>query len=108
MWAFLLIIFLSAIGVVGDYFLKMASHGVKPIDWRLFILGVITYGSTSIGWFFVLKHLKLSSLGIIYSLTTILLLIAVGVFCFGEKLTSTEILGVVAAVVSFALLLRFV
>jgi drug/metabolite transporter (DMT)-like permease len=54
-----------------------------------------------------MKHIKLSSLGVIYSLTTVLLLVAIGVFYFHEKLNIYEIIGIVAAIVSVILLSRF-
>ena len=103
----LIVIFLSAIGVIGDYFIKLAGHGQKFIEMKWFIIGFLIYSSTAFGWFYVMKHIKLSSLGVIYALTSVLLLVAVGVFFFHEKLNVYEIIGIIAAIASVILLSRF-
>ncbi len=98
---------LAIIGVIGDFFIKLSGHGPKFMEVKWFILGFILYASTAIGWFWVMKYIKLSSLGIVYALTTMLCLVAVGVFYFHERLNAYEILGILMAVVSILLLSRF-
>ena len=64
----------SVLGVLGDYFLKRASaheHSLKTI-W--FYIGFILYASTAFGWVLVMKHLKLATIGIVYSVSMVLLL----------------------------------
>ena len=78
MTAILIVILLSLIGVLGDYFLKLSGHGSKYIDWKWFLLGAIIYSSTAIGWFFIMKHIKLGTLGIVYATTTVLVLTIIG------------------------------
>ena len=102
-----IVIFLSVIGAVGDFFIKLAGHGPKFIDIKWFIVGSVFYISTIFGWFYVMKHIKLSSLGVIYSVSTILLLTAIGVFYFHEKLNIWEIIGIITAITSVILLSRF-
>ncbi|MBI4092851.1 MAG: transporter [Candidatus Kerfeldbacteria bacterium] len=103
----LVIILLSTVGVIGDYFIKLAGHGQRFIETKWFVIGFIIYASTAFGWFYVMKHIKLSSLGVIYSLTTVLLLVAIGVFSFHEKLNVYEIIGIIAAITSVILLSKF-
>jgi len=107
-YASLIVVGLSLIGVLGDYFIKLSgSNEVKYIDIKWFVIGFIVYASTAIGWFFVMKHIKLSTLGVIYGVTTVVALTAVGVFFFKEHLNTYEIIGIIAGVSSIVLLSRF-
>ena len=103
----LLIFFLSGVGVVGDVFLKLAGNGHQGMGVKWFVLGTIVYAATAVGWFYVLRHVKLSSVGVIYALASVLILVAVGVTFFHERLSLTEVIGVVAAIVAVVLLSRF-
>ena len=75
-YAFLLVIALSLVGVLGDYFIKLSGDDkTKYIDYKLFIIGFVVYSLTAVGWFFVMKNIKLGTLGVIYGVTTILALV---------------------------------
>ena len=50
----------SVIGVLGDYFLKLASGHEQPLRAGWFYLGFALYASTAFGWVFVMGHLKLA------------------------------------------------
>jgi len=97
----------SLLGVLGDYFLKIASVHQHSLRTPSFYVGFIVYASTAFGWLFVMKHLKLGTIGVLYSLTMIVLLTAVGVVVFGERLSYPEIVGLVLALASLILLARF-
>lgn len=97
----------SVVGVVGDYFLKLASGRDQPLRSGWFYLGFALYASTAFGWVYVMRHLKLATIGVLYSVSMILLLTAVGVVAFGESLSTTEAVGIVLALASLALLTRF-
>ncbi|OHB14604.1 MAG: hypothetical protein A2431_04100 [Candidatus Zambryskibacteria bacterium RIFOXYC1_FULL_39_10] len=103
----IIVIGLSLVGVLGDYFLKLSGNGEKYIDWKWFIVGAIVYSSTAVGWFFVMKHIKLSTLGIVYATTTVLALTLVGILAFKESLSVYEIIGIIAGLLSIILLARF-
>ncbi len=103
----LIIIGLSLVGVLGDYFLKLSGHGSSYINWPLFLIGMAVYSSTAIGWFFVMKNIKLGTLGVVYATTTVLALALVGALFFKESLNVYEVLGVVAGLISIFLLSRF-
>ena len=105
--AIVAVMFLSVIGVFGDYFLKKAGSGSSYIDPTLFVVGLVIYGSTGVGWFFVMKKISMASLGAVYGVTTLLLLAAVGHVCFQENLSPREWAGVVAGLLSIVLLWRF-
>jgi len=106
--ASLIIIGLSLVGVLGDYFIKLSGHSeIKYIDFKWFIVGFLIYSSTAIGWFFVMKHIKLSTLGVIYGVTTVVALTIVGILFFKEHLNIYEIIGIIAGVSSIILLSRF-
>lgn len=104
----LIIVSLSLIGVLGDYFIKVAGNNPdKYINYKYFIIGFFTYSITAIGWFFVMKHIKLSTLGVIYGVTTIVALTLIGTLIFKEHLNAYEILGLILGISSIFLLSRF-
>ena len=105
--AVLVTIAFSVIGVLGDYFLKLASAREQPLRTGWFSLGFVLYASTAFGWVFVMKHLKLATVGVVYCVSMVLLLTAVGVVAFQEKLNAYEIAGIAMAVASLLLLTRF-
>lgn len=105
--AILVTIAFSIIGVVGDYFLKLASAEANPLKSGWFYLGFVLYASTAFGWVFVMKSLKLGTIGVLYSVCMVLFLTAIGVVVFKETLNYYEIAGLVLAVISLTLLTRF-
>jgi drug/metabolite transporter (DMT)-like permease len=106
MKSILLIILVTSVGVLGDFFIKLAGVD-KATHWRWLALGTVLYAATAIGWFRVMKHVSLSALGAIYALTTVLLLVAIGVAYFHERLNTYEVVGIVMAILSVVLLSRF-
>ena len=105
--AILVTIGFSVVGVIGDYFLKLASQHATPLRSVPFYVGFVVYASTAFGWVFVMKHLKLSTVGVVYSVSMIVLLTAVGWIWFGESLGPREISGLILAIASLYLLMRF-
>ncbi len=98
---------LSVITVVGDLFIKEASLHNGFSGWRWLILGAVIYGLTAFGWFFVIRHINLSLAGVVYSITCVVLLFALGVVVFKEGVNTIEIVGLVMALTSLVMLLRF-
>lgn len=97
----------SVIGVVGDYFLKIASTREQPLGTWRFYLGFALYASTAFGWVFVMRHMKLATISVLYSVSMILLLTTIGVAVFRESLNHFEMAGIVLALASLVLLIRF-
>jgi drug/metabolite transporter (DMT)-like permease len=54
-----------------------------------------------------MRYLKLATISIVYSISMVLLLTVVGVVLFGESLNHYELAGIVLAVASLVLLVRF-
>src|SRR5580704_14674233 len=105
--AYLVAAVMSGVGIIGDYFLKRASADDNPLATRTFFLGLLLYASTAFAWVFVMRHLKLATIGVFYSVCMILLLTGMGVFFFDESLNRYEVIGIVLAVASVLLLARF-
>ncbi len=105
--AFLIGIGLSAITVLADAFIKHASLQNAFSGWQMLILGAIIYGLTAFGWFFVMRKLKLSTLGVLYGVSVIIILTLVSVFYFKERINSMEMFGIALAIISLIILSRF-
>jgi small multidrug resistance pump len=105
--ALLVTIAFSFVGVAGDYFLKLASEQENSLRSIWFYVGFALYASTAFGWVFVMKHLKLATIGVVYSVAMILLLTTVGVVVFRESLNYYEIAGLLMAIAALVLLMRF-
>ena len=97
----------SILGVIGDYFLKLAADEEHSLRTLPFLVGFLVYASTAFGWVFVMRHLKLGTIGVLYSVSMVLLLALVGARWFGERLSYAELAGIVLAVAALILLGRF-
>ncbi len=97
----------SVVGVVGDCLLKRASEQRAPLRSGWFDLGFAVYASTAFGWVYVLRHLKMATIGAVYSVSMILLLTSVGVTAFRQPLNTYEVVGLAMAIGSLVLLMRF-
>jgi drug/metabolite transporter (DMT)-like permease len=97
----------SVMGVLGDYFLKLASREEESLRTPWFYIGFTLYAATAFGWVFVMKHLKLATISVLYSVSMVVLLTAVGVGIFREALNYYEITGIVMAIAALILLVRF-
>lgn len=106
-FAVVVTIMFSLLGVLGDYFLKLASASDNSFKTISFYIGFVVYASTAFGWVFVMKHLKLATISVVYSVSMVLLLTAIGTVFFRESLNYYEIVGLVMAIASLILLVRF-
>src|SRR5688572_18423040 len=102
--AVLITVAFSGVGVVGDYFLKLASEEKQFLKSIWFYVGFVVYGSTAVGWVYVMRHLKLATIGVVYSVSMILLLTVLGVVVFRESLSYYEMAGLAMAIGSLFLL----
>lgn len=97
---------LSAITVLADTFVKKASLENNILN-KYLTLGAIIYGLTAVGWFFVMKSMKLSTIGVVYGISCIAILTIVSVFIFHEKISTIEIVGILLGILSITILYRF-
>ena len=103
----LLTLLISAICIVGDFFLKLASNSSRPFwTWQFFV-GTAIFAATSIGWVIVLPYLKLGAVGVVYGVSTVLFMALLGWLSFGESLRWSEVLGITLGITSIVLLARF-
>jgi drug/metabolite transporter (DMT)-like permease len=97
---------MSGVGIAGDYFLKRASARESPLASQAFVVGLLLYASTAFAWVFVMRHLKLATIGVIYSVSMVLLLAGMGVLFFEETLSRSEVVGIGLAIAALVLLAR--
>jgi small multidrug resistance pump len=107
LFAFLALITISFVVLIGDYFLKLAGSRETVVEPRLFVIGFAIESLTTFGWFYAMKHLKLATVATYYSVLTVLLLATLGFFAFDEQLNLGEIAGIGAAIAALVLLARF-
>ena len=103
---FIIAISLSTITVAADLLVKEGSL-LKSVWNKWLLFGAVIYGLTAIGWIYVMKSIKLSTLGTIYGISCIVLLTLSSVFIFHEKLSMPEIIGILLGITSLILLYRF-
>ena len=65
------------------------------------------YASTALGWVCVMRHLKLATVGAVYSISMIVLLTSMGVVIFRQPLHVPEMIGLAMAIGSLILLMKF-
>lgn len=104
--AFLIVVGLSVLTVLADILIKKAADANQIFS--VFLLGgALIYGFSAFGWFYALRSINLATLGGIYSLTTVLLLVLSGIVFFDERLRPAEIGVILMAFVSILWLWRF-
>jgi len=105
--AILVTIGLAALTALADYFLKLASSEERMYSSKWFVWGTIGYGLCAIGAVYAFRHLKMSTVGVVYSLSIVLLLTLLGVVVFGESLSKFEAIGLLLGFIAIVLLWRF-
>lgn len=104
--ALIAVMALSLVGVVGDILLKKASQQESWFSNPYFVFGFIVYSSTAFGWIFAMKYLNMATVGVVYSVTTIVFLALSGAILFSERLAMSEYIGILLAVGSLIILSR--
>jgi drug/metabolite transporter (DMT)-like permease len=97
---------MSGVGIAGDYFLKLASVRERPLATRPFLLWLAPYASTAFARVFVMRYLILATIGVIYAILMVRLLVGMGVLFFGESLSRSELAGIALAIAALVLLAR--
>jgi small multidrug resistance pump len=101
-----IVVTLAALTVAGDYFLKLASRHDRMFQNASFIAGTLIYAAGAVGWTLAFRHMRMASVGALYSTVTIVLLMALGAIVFRETLAPREYVGIAFALASILLLLR--
>jgi drug/metabolite transporter (DMT)-like permease len=105
--AVLVAMLLSGVGVLADYLLKLASDRPQSVQSGWFWSGLLVYAGMAGGWVYVMRHLSFAQIGVVYSVSTVLLLTLVGTLVLHEPLRGREVLGAALAISSLLLLARF-
>jgi len=103
----LMVVGLTTIGVLADTALKLASAQRHALWNGWSALGFVLSGAFALVWLFLMRSMKLASVGVLYAVGSALLLVAIGVLFFDERLTPAESTGVVLATLAVLLLGRF-
>lgn len=103
----LIILCIACVTVAGDYCLKRASlqEYLHRSVWFWFGCGI--YAATAAGWAAVMRHMKLATIGVLFSVFSVLFIALLGVAVFGERLGWREITGIALAIIAVVLLGRF-
>jgi multidrug transporter EmrE-like cation transporter len=101
-----LAILLSGVGVAAASALKVASLKRSPFTSVWFVIGCGLALAFAVVWIHVVQHMKLATAGLIYGVVSTFMLVLIGSFCFGERLSASEITGVGMAMVAMLLLGR--
>lgn len=96
----LILLAITALTLVGDYCIKLASGREAGFASAVFIAGLLCYGLPAFGWFFLMRSHSLAAIGVLYSAATLILLAALGVVVFREPFGAREIIGVGLALAS--------
>ena len=103
----IIVILISVVTALGDVCMKLAGNSGKFFDGKWFACGMLLYLVTGIGWFLAMRVVKMSSIGVIYGVSTVILLTAIGVLFFDEKLHAMEVVAIILGLSSIILLVRF-
>jgi multidrug transporter EmrE-like cation transporter len=98
---------LTVLSVFADYLLKRASASLRPFSRWEFAAAVFIYAASCFAWIYVLRQLKLATIGAIYSVLVVGLLALIGITVFRESLSIFEWVGLAAAAAALVLLGRF-
>jgi multidrug transporter EmrE-like cation transporter len=82
----------------GDYLIKVASGDQSGLTSVRFVVGMLLYGLPAIGWFFLMRSHSLAALGVMYSVTTLLLMAALGTLVFKEAFGLRKAAGITLAI----------
>lgn len=98
---------IAVVTVVGDWLLKLASQQERTLANPWFVGGLTVYAACAFGWVYAMQHMKLATLGVIYSLATVVMLTVLGVVVFGETLNRHEVAGLMFAGMAVILLVGY-
>jgi drug/metabolite transporter (DMT)-like permease len=101
---YVVLAFVVVLTVVADYALKYASLKISPFVSGWFVVGALLYAATAIGWIALMRTHDLAQIAVLYSSGTIIALTLLGIVSFGESLSTKQIIGLSAALLSVVLM----
>lgn len=100
-------LFTGIVVIVGDVVLKIAADRAGNGALPLIGLGCLLYSASAILWYYAMRHTTLAQAAVAYSMFTLLVLAAIGVFWFKESLGGREWAGIGFALASMVMMARF-
>jgi len=98
----ILLAFLTGILLSGDYCIKSATQSSCPVRWLL--LASFMWVASIPGWYYTMIKERISIVGILFSLMSLVGITLIGIICFKEHLSVKEWIGFGMAVISTILL----
>ncbi len=102
-----LVTLLALLSLVADYFVKLAVETGGRFAAAAIGTAIVFNTAFTIGLFYALRHLSLSAFGVYFALLSMLMLTAIGVLAFGERLHNREIAGLALATLAILCMSRF-
>ena len=97
---YILIAFVTVFELLADFLFKKWVL----VNSKLFLLvGIGAYLVSTILWAFSLKYETLSKGVVVFSVLSLIAIVLMGVFVFGEELSNVNILGIILGVASIVL-----
>ena len=97
---------LTIVTVGGDTILKHGAGKSELSGLKWLLLGMVIYALTAIGWYWIMKFTPLHVLGVIYAVSSIILLTGIGVFYFKEKINPMDYMAIFLAISALLIILR--
>lgn len=94
----------AAVVIAGDFVIKLAADGGKPVWSGYVIAGCLIYAISAVFWFYAMRYVTLAQAGVAYSMITLLALCAIGVIWFDEPMALREYLGICCALAAMMLI----
>ncbi len=98
---FLLIVLAVAFEVVSDTLFKHWSNTGRTL-W--IVIGVVLYVASTVFWAFTLKHESLSKAIMVFTITNVIAVLAVGRWVFHESLSGRAMAGMILGLIGLVLM----
>ncbi len=98
-------LFTALVVIVGDLAIKIAADRAALASAHMY-LGVALYASSSVLWFFAMRHITLGQAAVAFSMLSLIALFVLGAVLFGERMGFREVAGILCALAAMALMSR--
>lgn len=89
--------------IAGDVVIKSAADAARFASPGM-AAGVILYAVSAICWYFAMRNITLGQGGVAYAMLTLIAVVFIGAFWFGEPLGLRQYLGIACALAALALM----
>ena len=94
----------TALTVLGDYLIKLATLSPQGMRSMQFACGALCYGAPAVAWFALMQKHSLAAVAVFYSSATLVILAALGVLVFKEAFGWRDAAGVVLALAAVSIM----